>query len=258
MNVIFTREKKFSAGRGKYLEVDWFPYTDKQEKAARMPRAKREKVQLPKVKNLNDKYSRRMVRLLIEGNFQPGDYHTTLTFAKETTDEEAQKEFRNYIRRLRNAYKKVGLELKHLYVAEHGSRRGRIHYHLIMNSGIPRDDIENLWGKHRGLVNADRLQADENGTFAALEKYIMKSQQENRTRSRVWNCSRNLKRPELTTNDNSVSRRRVLGVFKAQKNEELRRYVEGLYKGYALVSGGASVNEVTGMIYASFSLKRLE
>ena len=114
MNVIFTREKKFSAGRGKYLEVDWFPYTDKQEKAARMPRAKREKAQLPKVKNLNDKYSRRMVRLLIEGNFRPGDYHTTLTFAKETTDEEAQKDFRNYIRRLRNAYKKVGLELKHL------------------------------------------------------------------------------------------------------------------------------------------------
>ncbi len=258
MNVIFTREKKFSAGRGKYLEVDWFPYTDKQEKAARMPRAKREKAQLPKVKNLNDKYSRRMVRLLIEGNFRPGDYHTMLTFAKETTDEEAQKEFRNYIRRLRNAYKKVGLELKHLYVAEHGSKRGRIHYHLIMNSGIPRDDIENLWGKHRGLVNTDRLQADENGTFAALEKYIMKSQQENRTRSRVWNCSRNLKRPLLTTNDNSVSRKRVMGAFKAHRNEELRQYVEGLYKGYTLISGGAAVNDVTGMIYASFRLRRNE
>ena len=258
MGVTFTREKKYSAGRGKYLEVDWYPYTDKQEHVARMPRAKREKAQLPKMKNLNDKYSRRMVRLLVEGNFKPGDYHTTLTFAKGVTDEEAMKDFRNYIRRLKTAYLKAGSELKYLYVAEHGVKYGKIHYHIIMNSGISRDDVEDIWGKERGRVNTDRLKLDTDGTFGDLESYIVKSQGEKKPRERVWNCSRNLKRPDLTTNDNSVSRKRVLGAFKAQKNEELRRYVEGLYKGYALVSGGASVNEVTGMIYASFRLKRLE
>lgn len=258
MNVIFTREKKYSAGRGKYLEVDWFPYTDKQAKVARMPRARRQRVQLPKIKNLNNKYSRRMVRLLVEGNFMPGDYHTTLTFANDVTDEEAQKEFRNYIRRLKNAYRKAGVELMHLYVAEHGTKKGRIHYHIVMNSGISRDDVENLWGKHRGFVNVDRLQADENGTFAALEQYIMKSQKENQTRSRVWNCSRNLKRPDLTTNDNSVSRRRVAKAFRSQSNDDLREYVESVFKGYQLVSGNVVVNDVTGLLHAEFRLRRLE
>lgn len=257
-NVIFTREKKFSAGGGRYLEVDWYPYTDKQQAVARLPRAKREKAQLPKVKNLNDKYSRQMVRLLVEGNFKPKDFHTTLTFADNVTDEEARKEFKNYIRRLKNAYSKKNIELKYLYVAEHGSKRGKIHYHLIMNSGIPRDDIENLWGKHRGRVNTDNLQPDNDGTFAALENYIMKSQAENRTRERIWNCSRNLKRPTVTTNDNSVSRKRVMGAMNAQSNDELRKYVEGMYKGYSLLSGGTFVNEVTGLIHGEFRLRRNE
>lgn len=258
MNVIFTREKKYSAGRGKYLEVDWFPYTDKQERIARMPRAKRQRVQLPKIKNLNDKYSRRMVRLLIEGNFHPKDYHITLTFRENTSDESAHKDFRNFIRRLKNSYKKSEVELKYLYVAEHGAKRGRIHFHMILNSGVPRDDIENLWGKHRGTVNVDRLQPDENGTFAALEKYIMKSQAENNRRGRVWNCSRNLKRPTLTTNDNNVSRRRVAKAFRSQSNDEFREYVESVFKGYQLVSGNVVVNDVTGLLHAEFRLRRLE
>lgn len=258
LKVIFTREKKFSAGGGKYLEIDWFPYTEEQEKAARRPRAKREKATLPKVKNLNDKYSRRMVRLLIEGNFKPGDYHVTLTFRDKVTDEEAQKEFHNYISRLRNAFKKAGQDLMYLYVAEHGQKRGRIHYHIILNSDIPRDDIENLWGKHRGRVNADRLQADDDGTFAALEKYLMKSQAENKNGKRTWNCSRNLKRPMQTTNDNSISKKRVTNLFKAHHNDEFREYVETVYKGYQLVSGGITSNEVTGLLYAEFRLRRRE
>lgn len=257
-NIVFTREKKFSAGKGRYLEVDWFPYTDKQEQAARLPRAKREKVQLPKIKNLNDKYSRRMVRLLIEGNFSENDYHTTLTFSENVTDDRAKKDFRNYIRRLKNAYSKKNIELKYLYVAEHGTQRGRIHYHVILNAGLSRDEIENLWGKHKGFVNTDRLRADESGTFAALEKYIMKSQSQNRARTRVWNCSRNLKRPTLTTNDNSISRRRVTKAFRSRNYDELHQYIESVYSGYKLVSGNVQVNEVTGLLYAWFRLRRLE
>lgn len=253
-NIVFTREKKYFADKGRYLEVDWFPYTDKQEQVARLPKAKREKAQLPKVKNLNDKYSRRMVRLLIEGNFSENDYHTTLTFAKDISDEQAKKEFHNYICRLRNAYRKKNIELKYLYVAEHGVKRGRIHYHIILNSGLTRDEIENLW-KQKGFVNTDRLRTDESGTFAALEHYIMKTQA-NRTRTRVWNCSRNLKRPVVTTNDNSISRHRVIKAFRSHSNDELAAYMETVYNGYKLVDSNMQVNEVTGMLYAWFRLRR--
>lgn len=255
MNVVFTREKKFTAG--KYTEVDWYPYTDRQQHAARLPRAKRKKAQLPKIKALNDRYSRQLVRLLIEGNFTKGDYHTTLTFAEKVSDEEAQRLFGNYIKRLRNAYRRAGKELRYIYVAEHGGKRGRIHYHIIMNSGIPRDQVEQIWGEN-GYVNVDRLQPDKDGTFAALEKYIMKSQAENEKHRRTWNCSRNLKRPTVTTNDNSISRRRVMRMFRANADGELMRYIGEVYKGFEIIHGAVSVNEVTGFIHAEFRMRRNE
>ena len=59
----------------------------------------------------------------------------------------------------------------------------RIHHHIIMNGGLDRDVVEDLWRKRRrkgqkkgdkiGFCNADRLQADENG-IAALCTYLVK------------------------------------------------------------------------------------
>lgn len=68
--------------------------------------------------------------------------------------------------------------LKYMIVTAYTTKRNsetpvRIHHHIIMNGGLDRDVVEDLWRKRRrkgqkkgdkiGFCNADRLQADENG-----------------------------------------------------------------------------------------------
>ena len=78
--------------------------------------------------------------------------------------------------------------LKYMIVTAYTTKRNsetpaRIHHHIIMNGGLDRDVVEDLWRKRRrkgqkkgdkiGFCNADRLQADENG-IAALCTYLVK------------------------------------------------------------------------------------
>ena len=68
----FTRERVYSVRSSDYIEVNLCVYSDEQEKAVRLKRAKRSKATEPQVKKLNDEYSRQYARLLLNGNFGPG------------------------------------------------------------------------------------------------------------------------------------------------------------------------------------------
>ena len=120
MKHTFIREKSLSRYNCQYKEVDWFEYSEEEKEAVKKPRRSRTRASPPKVKDMNDEYSRRYFRWLFHNNFRAGDYVVTLTFANPTNKKQAQKDFANYIKRLRRLYAKLGLELKYLYVYEIG------------------------------------------------------------------------------------------------------------------------------------------
>ncbi|MGN0678672.1 MAG: hypothetical protein ACI4JS_03315 [Oscillospiraceae bacterium] len=251
----FVREKKYPCRNG-YMEVDMYLNTD--TNVHKLPRAKREKISLPKQKKLNIENSRRAMRLLFNHNFKSGDYYITPTYSTEflpENDKEAQNALNAYIRKLRTLYRRYGHELKYLYVTEKGTKKGRVHHHIIVNNvGISRDDIENLWSF--GRANTKRLQPDPDGSFNSLAEYLMKTAENAEKYSRTWNCSRNLSRPEEHTNDNSISGKKFRSLIEAKRNDEFKIAVERLYKEHNFIDGYVSVNGITGLPYVKLRLMK--
>jgi len=187
----FMREKKIYCGKH-YREVDIYPYTAAQLTAStRGKRSKKIKETEPKQKNLNDKNARRYFTQTANLNFgsDPEALHVTATYSGKylpDTVEQAEQEATNFLRRVQYRRKKEGLPpLKYMIVTAYTTKRNsetpvRIHHHIIMNGGLDRDVVEDLWRKRRrkgqkkgdkiGFCNADRLQADENGISGNASK----------------------------------------------------------------------------------------
>ena len=259
----FIREKKIFCG-DHYREVDIFPYTDAQKSmSGRGRRSKKIKESPPKQKNLNDKNSRRYLVQIGELNFGADSdaLHVTATYSPKhlpETIEEAEREASNWLRRIKYARKKAGLPpLKYILVTACTTGRDcdkpvRIHHHIIMNGGLTRDAVEELWRKPRckgqkqgdriGYCNADRLQADENG-IAALCSYLVKQT----GGKKRWSSSHNLKRPESRTNDGKYTRRQIEKLVRERPD---RTFWEKKYPGWTLTSEDYGVryeyNEITG------------
>jgi hypothetical protein len=217
------REKKIYCGKN-YLEVDIYPYTKSQVESRRRKRGKKVKVSAPKQKNLNDKNARRYLTQLSNANFTASDLHVTCTYTDKTLPEsieEGEQTITKYLRRVAYHRKKNGLgPLKYILVTEYttpkeSEKPKRMHHHIIMNGGMSRDEVEELWkvgrkGERIGRINADRLQPDENG-LAALANYLSKEPH----RKKRWSSSRNLERPvQAPPNDHKYSKRQVEKIAK--------------------------------------------
>lgn len=258
----YIRKKLIYCGK-QYREVDIYPYTDRQTQAVKSKRSKKQKVSEPKQKSLNEKNSRRYVTQLANMNFasDPDALHVSSTYSDRylpATLEDADREVHNYLRRVQYERKKAGLPpLKYILVTASTCNRQtgepvRIHHHIIMNGGLSRDEIEDLWRKRKrrgqkqgdkiGYVNADRLQADENG-LAALSTYLSKQA----GGKKRWSSSRNLQRPEYRTWDGKYTRRQV---EKWAREKPPREFWERKYPGWILTNENYGVayeyNELTG------------
>ena len=187
---------------GPRLEVEIFPIFGR-ETAGRARAAKRN-LTPERVQRNNEERSKRKLIQLIDGNFDERDLHLTLTY-RGATYQQSQTDVKNFLRAVKRRREKSKLdELKYIYTIEGNDdgTRERIHIHMVINGGIDREELENIWGK--GYANADHLQPNENG-LEALARYITK-QQKNR---RKWARSRNLKKPKQRTSDTKVSNARV-------------------------------------------------
>ena len=97
---------------------------------------KREDRRLPtpeEMEKINERNVITKLRRKIHANFDPGDLWLTLTYRQGCcpTPEEAQKKIRNYMERLRRAYRKQGAECQWVLVTEYLNKR--IHHHLVLN-----------------------------------------------------------------------------------------------------------------------------
>ena len=211
---------------GPRLEVEIYPIFGR-ENSGRL-RAAKKNLTPEAVQRNNEERSRRKLVQLIDANFTEKDYHVTLTYAGNPPSyEQARKDVKNFLRAVKRKREQRGLdELKYVYTIEdeQDGKRKRIHIHAIMNGGISREELEQIWGQ--GYANADNLQPDENG-LEAIARYITK-QQKNR---RKWARSRNLKMPKVRTSDTKVSNARVRRLAVDFPNSA-KEIMERLYPNY--------------------------
>lgn len=172
-----------------------FPHKEK--------RKKRGKPTSDAVKKNNDMLAIKLLTRLINLNFFPGDFHTTLTYAKAVTAEEANRQLDNWIKRMRREYKKLGKEFYYIAVTEF--KHQRIHHHVVMNY-IDFKIINKQW--KLGRIRCTPL--DKTRNYRKLAEYLIKETQKtfrepgNSTKRR-WKPSRNLKRPVVKREWVSVS-----------------------------------------------------
>ncbi|MUG24744.1 hypothetical protein GNQ08_20460 [Paenibacillus macerans] len=236
------------------MEVDIYPLNKQPPKPK--GRAKKQKVSAPKQKNLNDKNAKRYFTQLVNTNFGEGDLHVTVTYAQvPETLEEAEKEAANYLRRISHRRKREGLHpLKYILVTEYSSGKNgekptRVHHHIIMNGGLDRDIIEDLWRRPRrkgqkqgdriGFANADRLKPNEYG-LEALSRYLMK----NPNGRKRWSSSQNLERPTYRTNDHKYTRRQVEQIVRNEIDNQT--YWKKKYPEWDVTECKPVYNEITG------------
>ncbi|AOY76666.1 rolling circle replication-associated protein [Clostridium formicaceticum] len=246
------REKKIYSGE--MFEAEMYPISREEKK---QPRTKKEKLTVPKQKNLNNKNAVKHLIRLLNKNFTNRDLAVHLTYTEENipmSEKEARKDVANYIRRINHYRKKNGLPpLKYIAVIEYREKEEegktvRLHHHIVMSGDMDRDKVEELWGK--GRANVKRLQSDEFG-YEGLARYISKDP---KGRKR-WTQSKNLKQPTVRVNDNKFSRKKIEEIA---RNPEDKEFFSKLYPGYILNSCKVEVNEITAGIHIHVKMRRLQ
>lgn len=237
---------------GPRLEAEIYPIFGRAE-TGRL-RAARSSATPEAVRRLNEERSRRYVVQLADANFGAEDISLTLTYNGTPPEyEQAQKDVRNFLGRVKRARKRAGLDaLKYIYTIEdeRDGQAKRIHVHMLMNGGLDRSELERLWSK--GYANADRLQPDENG-LEAIARYITK-QQKNR---RKWAASQNLKKPKVRTADTKVSNAKVKRMARDFDNQA-KEILEKVYPGYRFTRAKVYYSDIVDGVYIRAIMRRAE
>lgn len=213
---------------GKMLEVLIYPLWDTKKDKGRTKKARESRVEQ---KNLNEKNAKLNLIRLINTNFTEKDIWITTTYSNKTlpkNEGEADRNIKNYMRRLAYAAKKKGIQtFKYFYVTEYeydpikGTKR--VHHHVIAN--FPdRDLAEELWDKG-GRTQSRRLQPDDYG-LEGLARYICKD-----PKGKKRYCgSKNMDKPIITVADNKITKTRASML--AVDTELAEKTFTKLYKGY--------------------------
>lgn len=210
----------------------------------------------------NAKNARRWFHRLAVSNFTEKDLHITLTYAPENrpaTAEDAWRDFRNWLRHLRDACRAAGLPKPECLAVmewqeadpDTGQAEVAPHFHVLLRCGLDRDTIESCWhrkGNRLGLANADRLKLDK-GSLEALANYMLKYPK----RKHRYFRSRGIVNPVMPPpRDGRYTRRQVarIAVDAARLNDSA--YWARRYPGWQLIEASAQYNDFLGW---SISLK---
>ena len=256
-----------SIWHGPMVTVHSFPIWDTRSDMRQRAKAAMEGKGTSKAKErINHRNSQDKVVQLANTNFGPGDVMVTNTYQPNKgpqSDEQAMKDFRAYIARLRRLWKKLGKEeLKYIATIEKSDSKieesgVRYHMHVLINaSGVDRDVLEACWGK--GTSNTERYQHQE-GYFGGFAGYmaIWKPQQKKATK-RQWIGSKNLKRPKETVADKKISRRKMEKLAGAMQQDG-KAILESAYPGYRVI-GEVVVrrSDFVAGAYVYANLRRIE
>ncbi len=241
---------------GDRLDCEIYPVfgRDDEQKA----RAAKTNITPEKQKRLNDERARRRLIQLADANFTSADIHLTLTYRTAPDYQRCRKDLRNFLLRVKRYREKMGMqELKYIYTIEgkrenvKGAGVNRIHIHMLMNGGVSRERLEEMW--EMGYANADRLQPTERG-LEEIASYIIKEAR-NRDGARKWSASRNLTPPLRRTSDAETSNRMVKLIAHDIRNEA-KAVTEKLYPRYRFVDCKVYYSDQLDGVYIRILMRR--
>ena len=178
------------------------------------------------------------------------------------TPERVDKDVRNFLDRVKRRRMREGLpELKYIYaiggdeMPAAGYSGKRPHVHMIMNGGISRDDLEQMWGK--GTANCDRLKPRSEG-LGGISVYFTKQKQDRAPKKGVkkWRRSRNLAEPIRRSRDAKMPNARVRRIAYDFENEA-KTVMEKLYPGYVLQDCQVRYSDIVTGVYIRCVLRKI-
>ena len=194
---------------GELTEVECYPvYMGSYQRQLRKCRPTAEAM-----REINDRNARKKFQRMAECNFRAGeDYFLTLTYDGTAPEDKDQcdRDLRNYLSRVNRARKKLGLEKARAMGVIEVGEHGRLHQHLLIEGGLDRDKMEQLW--RHGIANCSRIQQSKGG-LAALKNYFTKcfdtkKAKRGKGRHRYF-YTRNLRKPKVTESRTRISRRQA-------------------------------------------------
>lgn len=189
---------------GKTIEIERY-FTSRYKKKG-IKRGDKVKPTQEQQQKINTRQAERKLRILMNANFEYGDYHIVLDYIRrkgqpDRTKEEMRKDIDIFLRELRKEFKKQGRELKYIHVMEIGTKGAR-HHHLVINQ-IDTKILQQCWYKaYEGHNRVKVFPLDDTGDYKDLAAYFIKyTGTHNRgtdgaLQGKRWNCSKNLVRPE--------------------------------------------------------------
>lgn len=239
---------------GDRMECEIYPVFGRNDK--QRARAAKQNQTPEKQKRLNRERAARHLVQLADANFTEKDIHLTLTYKHETTLPACRKDIRNFLLRVKRYRKTIGLdELKYIYTIEGKAERNngfpvsRIHVHMLMNSGVSRERLEEMW--EMGYANADRLQPTERG-LEEIARYIIKEAKDN---GRRFSASRNLKQPTKRSSDVKTSKSMVKRIARDIRNEA-KIEMEKVYPSYSFVDCKVYYSDQLDGVYIRVLMRR--
>ncbi len=194
-------------------------------------------------KRVNLRKAAKELRGLMNASFIDGDLLIRLDFFREHFPEGSkmmQDMMQKFIRKLRAEFKKLGRELKYIYVKEIGPRGGR-HVHMIMTK-CDTDILRRCWP--HGGIHVDPLIS--NGQYRKIADYFIKyaaktEDTEGKLVGKRWYGSRNLVRPLI--------QKRIVTANTFRKKVKVK---PGYYLEKESLREG--ISELTGFEYFSYTL----
>lgn len=237
---------------GEMLESDVYPVLLNIPEGCR----KKKKRTREQQKDLNDRNTRKTFVRYVNENFTEGDLYVTLPYEDYfyPTFEQAKRDIKNYIARIRRWRKRNGLEpLKYIYVIsflEEGekTKKVRMHHHIIMNA-MDRNVAEELW-KKSNRANSKKLKPNEY-FLTAVATYLAGNNGRRR-----WEKSRNLKKPKQNKSVSKLSRKKLNEL--ARDKSVHKEIFEKMYKGkYMFLDSEIRWSDYVGSFYIYARMRRI-
>lgn len=213
---------------GDFARVNIYPV--RQYQYGRKKKMKPTSAAMQKVNKINKV---RRLADVVNLNFTKNDYQLKLDYSafkcehgRNPSPEEVTRYIRNFIRRLKRLYAKLGIELKYIYVSEVGIRGHISHHHVIINAGASFEQIKELW--QDGGIWMRRLYFNRKGC-TELAEYFVKAKYTYRS----YTCSKNLRRPQESGKDKCIFkndykiRQKHVGLIMNGEIEQIRRMYPG-------------------------------
>ena len=152
-------------------------------------------------KKQNEKQAEVMLGVLIDNNFNTNDCYLTVTYREQLAIwDDAKKDMQNFIRWFKRRYKKLGKELKYIYLAE---GKTRIHFHVIINNAeLYSDEINELrpHSMHKLMLYQGRAEdAVKLARYFIKEKCSACYSEKDTPFKRRRNSSKDLEKPKVKT-----------------------------------------------------------